>query len=95
MTKSNLLGLAILALTFATAGAASAKDKYVDCIDPDVAKSCMECAQGGPQVCCPKVGTCTVNKGGDELIGDPILAPAACSEPETQEPTSEADEQQS
>ena len=97
MTKSNLLGLAIFALTLATAGAASAKDKYVECIDPDVGKSCMECAQGGTQVCCPKVGTCTVNKGGSELMGgvDLLSGPTACSEPETQEPTDETGEQQS
>jgi len=94
MKKSSVLGFAIFAVSLATAGAASAKDKYVDCIDPDVAKSCMECAQGGTQVCCPKEGTCTVNKGG-ELISDPGFAPTACSEQEPATPTSEADEKQS
>jgi hypothetical protein len=96
MKKSNLLGLAISALIVAAAGAASAKDKYVECIDPDIGKSCMECNQGGTQVCCPKEGTCTVNKGG--LIGDPISLPTACSEPDSQQPidpTSEGGEQQS
>ena len=95
MKKSSLLGLAIFALSFAAAGAASAKDKYVECIDPDVGKSCMECNQGGTQVCCPKEGTCTVNKGG--LIGDPISRPMACSAPESQTPipASEVSEQKS
>ena len=100
MKKSNLLGLAISALIVAAAGAASAKDKYVECIDPDIGKSCMECNQGGTQVCCPKVGTCTVNKGGSEWMGgsDLLSGPTACSESTSQEPTtptSEADEQQS
>ena len=88
MKKSGLLYLAIFAVSLAAAGAASAKDKYVECIDPDVAKSCMECAQGGPQVCCPKVGTCTVNKGGTDLLS----GPAACAEPESQEPIGPASE---
>jgi hypothetical protein len=96
MKKTHLLGLAIFALTIAAAGTASAKDKYVECIDPDIGKSCMECNQGGTQVCCPKEGTCTVNKGG--LISDPISGPTACSAPESQEPisaTSEGSDQQS
>ena len=101
MKKSNLLGLAIFALTIAAAGAASAKDKYVECIDPDVGKSCMECNQGGTQVCCPKEGTCTVNKGGggDYMGGSDLLSgPTACSAPESQEsigPIGEDSEQQS
>jgi hypothetical protein len=96
MRKSGLLYLAIFAVSIAAAGAASAKDKYVECIDPDVGKSCMECNQGGTQVCCPKEGTCTVNKGG--LSSDPIFEPTACSTPESQEPigpASEGSEQQS
>ena len=96
MKKNALLHLAIFAMSFAAAGAASAKDKYVECIDPDVGKSCMECNQGGTQVCCPKEGTCTVNKGG--LISDPLFAPTACSDSESQEPTTptnETGEQQS
>jgi len=93
MKKSALLGLAVFAVSIAAAGAASAKDKYVECIDPDIGKSCMECNQGGTQVCCPKEGTCTVNKGG--LLDTPIFAPTACSEKESTTPTSETGEQQS
>jgi hypothetical protein len=88
------LGLLLAMSVLFIAGAAFADDKYVDCIDPDVGKSCMECAQGGPQVCCPKQGTCTVNK----LGGGPISEPVACSESESQEtpaPASEGSEQQS
>jgi hypothetical protein len=94
MKKSSLLGLAIFALSLAAAGAASAKDKYVDCIDPDVGKSCMECNQGGTQVCCPKQGTCTVNKGGgDDLLDRSLISqPTACTEPA---PAGETSEQQS
>jgi hypothetical protein len=88
MKKPRLLYLAIFAVSIAAAGAASAKDKYVECIDPDVGKSCMECNQGGTQVCCPKVGTCTVNKGGSDLLS----GPTACSAPESQEPMSPASE---
>jgi hypothetical protein len=82
MKNYGLLSLAILALSIAVGGAARADDKYIDCIDPDVGKSCMECAQGGPQVCCPKQGTCTVNK----LFSDPIPAPWACTAPGSQDP---------
>ncbi len=59
-------GLAIVGMALLYGGPATAKDKYVECIDPDFGKSCMECNQGGTQVCCPEHGTCTVNK----LIGD-------------------------
>ena len=55
-------GLAIVALSLVCGGAAAAKDKYVECVDPDVGKACMECNQGGTQVGCPEHGTCTVNK---------------------------------
>ena len=101
MKKSALLGFAVFAVSLAAAGAASAKDKYVECIDPDIGKSCMECNQGGTQVCCPKQGTCTVNKGGgDDYMGgsDLIPGPTACSESESREPTgpaSDGSEQQS
>ena len=93
MKKSTLLGLAII-LTVSAAGAARADDKYIDCVDPDVGKSCMECANGGPQVCCPKHGTCTVNK----LSDDTTFTPTACLVPHSQEPEipmSEATEQHS
>jgi len=97
MKKSTLLGLAVFAVSLAAAGAASAKDKYVECIDPDIGKSCMECNQGGTQVCCPKEGTCTVNKGG--FTSESIFAPTACSEKSSEKepttPTSETGEQQS
>ena len=93
MKKSRLLGLAVFAISIAAAGAASAKDKYVECIDPDIGKSCMECNQGGTQVCCPKEGTCTVNKGG--LFDAPTFAPTACSERESTTSTDEAGERQS
>jgi hypothetical protein len=82
--KKYRLYLAIFAVTFAASGAARADDKYIECIDPDIGKSCMECAQGGPQVCCPKHGTCTVNK----LTSDAAPSPSACTAPESQDPIS-------
>lgn len=88
--RSSLLRFALFTLILAAAGAASAKDKYVECIDPDIGKSCMECNQGGTQVCCPKEGTCTVNKGG--LLDAPVFAPTACSERESQDPVGPGEE---